>query len=111
MTTGIHQIIDRQIKRWEMEARERRATADVFQSRPAIIRPWVTVSRAFGSGGGEIARRLASKLSYEIIDKEILDVLIQEGHFRKAMVESLDEQDRSSLELWVDGLLHGRLTR
>jgi cytidylate kinase len=109
MTTGIHQIIDRQIRRWEVEARARRELVAERPGQPVPLMPWVAISRAFGSGGGEIARRLAARLNYPIVDKEILEVLVQEGHLREAVVEALDERDRSSLDVWVDGILRGKL--
>jgi cytidylate kinase len=109
MASGIHQIIDRQIKRWELEALDRRQSGGDKLDRPGPLRPWVTISRSFGSGGGEIARRLASQLGYQIFDREIVDVICQEGHFRAAILESLDERERSSFDLWIDGLLHGNL--
>jgi cytidylate kinase len=109
MGTGIHQIIDRQLKRWDMEARARREAEEQRPGRPPAVRPWVTISRSFGSGGGEVARRLAETLGYEIFDREILEVLMHEGRFRAAILESLDERDRSSLDLWVEGLVRGRM--
>lgn len=109
MTSGIHQIIDRQIRRWDLEAQQRRESAEIYPSRPASIRPWITISRCFGSGGGEIAQRLSARLNYEIFDREIVDTLVRESAFRSAILESLDERDRSSLEIWIEGLLRGRL--
>lgn len=109
MSSGIHHIIDRQIRRWEVEAQARKEAERQRPGRPAVVRPWVTISRMFGSGGGEIAQSLAATLGYQIFDREILEVLLQEGHFRQAILESLDERDRSSLELWVEGIVRGHL--
>ena len=109
MSSQIHKIIDQQVRRWGLEAESRRASARESSGVPAPLRPYVTIGRMFGSGGGEVAQRLAAKLGYEIFDKEILEVIVLEGHFRSAMLETLDERDRSSLEIWVDGLLHGSI--
>lgn len=109
MTAGIQQIIERQIKGWQLEAEMRRQVAAQKPARPLPLRPFVALSRSFGSGGGEIARRLGEKLGYQIFDREIVDVLIREGRFRREILDSLDETDRSSFEVWVDGLLRGRL--
>jgi cytidylate kinase len=109
MTSGIHQIIDRQIKRWELEAMNRRQAGEDKPGKPAPLRPCITISRSYGSGGGAIARRLAAQLGYQVFDREIVEVICQEGRFRTAILESFDERDRSSLEVWVDGLLHGSL--
>jgi len=32
----------------------------------------VTISREYGSGGGEIARRLATRLGWRLVDHEII---------------------------------------
>jgi cytidylate kinase len=109
MASGIHLIIERQIQSWELEARMRRQAAKKQPGRPTPMRPYVAISRAFGSGGGEIARRLGAKLGYHIFDREILDILVKEGRFRTAILDSLEERDRSAFEVWVDGLLRGRL--
>lgn len=106
--SGIQQIIERQIRSWEMEAAARRGEPDVTPA-PPVLRSWITVSRAFGSGGGEIAQRVAALLGYQVFDREILDVIVREGRFRAAIIESLDERDRSSLDLWFEGLLRGAL--
>ena len=57
--TSIETIIDRQIRKWELEkqARERQ---DV--SRDDDILPIITVSRQRGSSGSYLARRLAEEL-------------------------------------------------
>ena len=52
---------------------------------------------------------MAAKLGYHIFDREILDVLVKEGRFRAAILDSLEEADRSAFEVWIDGLLRGRL--
>ncbi|MBD3161365.1 MAG: hypothetical protein GF346_04105 [Candidatus Eisenbacteria bacterium] len=109
LTTGIHQIIERQIKGWQLEAEMREQASDQKPPRQLPLRPFVAISRAFGSGGGEIARRLAENLGYQIFDREIVDVLVEEDRFRRAILDSLDERDRSSFEIWVDGLLRGSL--
>ncbi len=109
MNLVIHQMIERQIRSWEMEALARQRATPEHADLQHPMRPVVTISRSFGSGGGEIARRLASNLGYQIFDREIVDVLTQEGRFRKAIIDSLDESDRSSFEDWVDTLLRGKL--
>lgn len=109
MTSGIHELIERQLKGWEQEAKMRRKVAKERPGRPVPLRPYVTISRSFGSGGGEIARRLAATLGYQIFDREIIDVLIEEGRFRAAILDTLDQRDRSEFEVWVDNLLRGKL--
>ena len=57
----------------------------------------ITISREYGSGGGEIATRLASHLQWQLIDHEIVErVAIQMGTSLGA-AEAHDEHTESSL--------------
>lgn len=110
MTSGVHQIIDRQIKRWELEAQARTAAAtEPEPAGPPVVHPWITVSRALGAGGGAIARAAASRLDYQVYDRELLELLVREHHLHRRVLELLDERSRSSLEIWVQGIVRGRL--
>lgn len=110
MTSGIHQIIDRQIKRWELEAQSRAAAAtEPEPAGPPVIHPWITVSRALGAGGSAIARAVAGRLDYQVYDRELLELLVREHHLHHRVLELLDERSRSSLEIWVQGIVRGRL--
>lgn len=51
----------------------------------------ITISREYGSGGGEIARRLAQKLGWRLIDHEVLLGVAQELDVSLAEVEIFDE--------------------
>jgi hypothetical protein len=109
MATVIHRIIDHQIREWEAAAARRREEA---LSRPdglKTIRPAITLARQIGSGGWEIAHQVAERLGWEVFDRELLEVIVRQGHFREAIMNALDEHDRSAVEIWVDGLLHGNI--
>ena len=76
--------------------------------RPPPRRPVIAVSRGRGSGGLQIAERLAERLGCELFDKQIIEYIIQASGVKREIVESLDERTRSSIELWVEGLLKER---
>jgi cytidylate kinase len=101
----IHQIIERQLRSWEME-RGRRQEAEVEE--PAPPPPTVTISREYGSGGRQVAALLADRLGYQLFDRDIVDVIAGNTDFRKATLESLDEGTLSTIHLWVESLLRGR---
>jgi cytidylate kinase len=46
------------------------------QTAPATMRA-ITVSREYGSGGGEIARRLADRLGWHLLDRQIVEEVAQ----------------------------------
>ncbi len=55
----------------------------------------VTVSRQYGSGGGEIARRLAERLGWQLIDHEIVVMVASKLGITTAEAEERDEYAES----------------
>lgn len=110
--TDIHQIVSRQVKRWEMEKsvyeaalKEKPESAE----RPANVKPVITVSRQRGCRGHELAKLLAHELKYGLFDRKIVEFIAKHMGVRSELVESLDERNRSELELWINGLLSQRV--
>jgi cytidylate kinase len=113
MPTGIHRLIDHQMRKWEFEAAARRESRqesppESLAEKP-VIHPCITIARQIGAGGGEIARGIASILGRPLCDREILDTIAGEGRIRTQILELLDERDRSALQIWIEGILRGRL--
>lgn len=52
----------------------------------------ITVSREYGAGGGEVARRLAEALGWELLDHELLHQAAAVEHVPDAELERLDEK-------------------
>jgi CMP/dCMP kinase len=52
----------------------------------------ITVSRQYGAGGGEVARRLAEALGWELLDRELLHRAAAVEHVPDAELERLDEK-------------------
>jgi hypothetical protein len=113
MPTGIHRIIDHQMRKWEFEAVARRESPrESPRGSPAeapVVHPCITVARQIGAGGGEIGRGIASVLGRPLCDRAILDTIAGEGRIRSQILELLDERDRSALQIWIEGILRGRL--
>jgi cytidylate kinase len=57
----------------------------------------VTISREYGSGGGEIASRLATRLGWYLIDHEIVVRVAQELHISVEEAEEYDERGESTV--------------
>lgn len=55
----------------------------------------VTVSRMYGSGGGEVARRLAQRLGWRLIDHEVVVRVAHELGITEAEAEDQDERSES----------------
>jgi|SRR5947209_3983973 len=52
----------------------------------------VTISREYGSGGGEIAARLARRLAWQLVDHQIVEQAARQLGTHKAVVEAHDEK-------------------
>jgi len=105
--TTLENIIDRQIKRWELE-KKRREKEQKAQAKELLPRPVITVSRERGSRGSYLAKMLAEKLNYQLIHREIINFIAKDSGVRLRLIESLDERIRSEIELWVEGLFRGK---
>src|SRR5215471_8049369 len=58
----------------------------------------ITISREYGSGGGEIATRLARHLGWRLIDHEIVERVASEMGTSIEVAEARDEQCEGFLE-------------
>lgn len=64
----------------------------------------VTVSREYGSGGGEVAQRLAQRLGWELVDHEILVRIAQELGISELEAEEHDERAESLVHYLIDSM-------
>ncbi len=55
----------------------------------------VTLSREYGSGGGEIAARLAQRIGWQVVDHEVVVRVAQQLHVSEADAEAYDEHVES----------------
>jgi cytidylate kinase len=72
----------------------------------------LTVSREYGAGGGEVTRRLAEVLGWELLDQQLLHQAAAVEHLPDADLERLDEKaismaDRFRLHPPHEHYLHG----
>jgi cytidylate kinase len=69
--------------------------------------PAITISRQFGSGGGEVARRVAESLGWRLVDSAFVDGMARGLRSTPAMVEAIDERSPSLAERLADALALG----
>ena len=69
----------------------------------AVMRA-ITISREYGSGGGEIAARLARRLGWQLIDHAVIEQTARELEVHETEVEKYDEE-------YVEGTRPGILDR
>jgi len=70
------------------------------------LKPFVTLSRESGSGGGPIGRAVAKKLGFKLYDKKLIELTAKQSKQRKNLIESLDEKDRGFVEDLVNSMLN-----
>jgi cytidylate kinase len=102
--TSIEAIINRQFLRWD-QRQQTRPLAPVEAAKPL---PIVTVSRQSGSRGSYFASRLAQKLEYQRIHREVIDAICESSGYRTRMVSALDNHFRSNLEVMVESVITGQ---
>jgi cytidylate kinase len=103
----IQEIVNRQIRQWHM-GREASSPTPA-PAPPGSVPPAITLSRQRGSGGRALAARLAEELGYTVLDHQIIDYMARDTGVRRQALESLDEHHRAQLEIWVEGILSGRM--
>jgi cytidylate kinase len=106
--TSVQSLVDREMLR-------RRLLIESLIDTPATPHPvspaglrTITISRQEGSGGQRLAADIAASLGFELIDRQILELLVANTGVRERLVSSLDERTRSRLELWLEGMMTGR---
>jgi len=102
---SIEAIIDRQLRKWELEKKMRLSAVANGEKPPD--KPIVTISRQRGSGGRHTAGLLAEKLGYDFLHREVIDKICESTGYRRKIIESLDDKARHWIELWFEGIFKG----
>lgn len=56
----------------------------------------LVIGREYGSGGYDIAKRLADELGYKLYDKEVVELAAKKGNFDHEEVKKMDESAKGS---------------
>jgi cytidylate kinase len=102
--TSIDAIINRQILKWELE----KSKAEERSKEDKAPTPIITISRQTGSRGSYFGSRLAGRLGYQRLHKEVIDVICRSSGYYKRIVEALDDHVRGSFDILVDSILTGQ---
>jgi len=65
----------------------------------------VTISRELGSGGTEVARLVAEKLGYRLVNRELVDIIAQRLGANPREASELDETAMGGLTSFIDGIV------
>jgi len=69
--------------------------------------PAITVTRLFGSGGSEVARRVAESLGWRLVDRAFIDGMATGLRATPEVVQAIDERAPSLAERLADALALG----
>jgi cytidylate kinase len=67
----------------------------------------VTIAREYGSGGAGIGRKVAERLGWEFVDKQIIERVAAIGKIDRAWAEEADEHSFAWWERVLAGFRHG----
>src|SRR3989344_3247259 len=64
-----------------------------FKKERSVVKPLITISREYGSGGSIIAAQLAKKLGepWRVFHDEIIEQIAKEAHIDKKLIKEIDE--------------------
>jgi len=103
----IEKIIERQAKFWEVQ--HRAAVEGGQEARRELVHltegPWITVSKQWGSGGEELARRIADELGWQAFDREILTSVAQNSRMMRTVLSRPDERAIGAFNDYMTQLL------
>jgi hypothetical protein len=102
---SLESIVDRQIRKWELEKQRLYENGEPLRK----VQPLVTVSRMQGSRGSFFAKMLAERLGFELFHRELIDYICRNSGCRRRLIESLDENVQPQLQLWLEGILKGKI--
>jgi cytidylate kinase len=66
--------------------------------------PVITISRMYGSGGSEVAQRVAAALGWALLDNDIIDAIAERSGLTRAEVSAQDERVPSLVERLASAL-------
>jgi cytidylate kinase len=97
---SIEQIIDEQVRKWELLRREKKGEESGLSV--------VTVSREPGSGGRILAEGIAKRLGFDLFHREVIQEMAESAQISGRILETLDERALSALEDWISDLVNER---
>jgi len=96
---SLDKLVDEQLSKWH--TKRIAAAKETAEEKP---KPVLAMSIDPGSGGVEIAKRLAPLLGMDILGSEIIQWIAESARMSEKVVGTLDEKETSKLNSWLDSL-------
>jgi cytidylate kinase len=72
----------------------------------SFVKPFVTIAREPGSGGAPIARLVAEKLGFTLIDDQLVEEIAKSTKKRKEIIQAVDERSRTAINDVLHSLIN-----
>jgi hypothetical protein len=105
---ALSEVAERQMRLWALgiEARQRSDEQRVGVESKPLIHPYIAFSREAGVDVGEIAKVVASKCNWKVLDRELLNYMAEHYHWSRIAIEYVDEKAASwfhdTFGRWLD---------
>lgn len=88
---------ERRMQAWSLtqEIADRNLRFDRLASHSGHLKDFITISREAGAGGSYVARLVARKLGWEVLDRTLLDRIANRCHLPRESLSSVDETTRN----------------
>ena len=107
--TIMDRMVEQQLKKWRGLMEEGLDVFDYgFESEKIKGGPVITISREPGSGGSEIARKLAKALSMDLMGSQIIQHVAESAKMSRKVIESLDEKEVTRRDSFLTALFRDR---
>jgi cytidylate kinase len=90
--SSVVQAAERQMQQWlRLQKGQDNAVPAPSTGKLAGIGPYLTISRESGAGGSQIARLVGEAISWEVLDRKLLECVAESYHTSPAVLELVDE--------------------
>ncbi|MAP07346.1 MAG: cytidylate kinase, partial [Rhodopirellula sp.] len=100
---AIERRADEEVMKWVHSQKAPEGTSSVKSNRP--LGPYLTLSREAGAGGSELARNVAERLQWDVLDNEIVEYMEQHYGTPRCLIQRVDEKHES----WLSEILTSRI--
>jgi len=101
-------VAERQMRAWahRLDTQQRTSNQPIAESAAPSIQPYVVISREAGVDASELARAVAAKTGWSVLDRELLDSIAEKYHLSRDVLDFVDERAASWFQevfgKWLD---------
>ena len=97
--TSIEQFVQKQVEKWDniYPAKERKGEARI---------PVITVSMEPGAGGSIVAQEIATRLDFDLFNRDIIKGIAESAQISASVVETLEKTRLSGIDDFISSLVN-----